>query len=289
MTQPIRIANDSFEVVFDPICARITRYGAINGVNMLWINEKARICATPFEGWLNWGGDKVWLWPEADWTVQNSAPKTPPGDPPREAYGVKVEGRRMRAESPVIGGYGVKIVREIELAERGSKVTLVNRVEQVLPGKGRPVGAWVVTQIPAPEVIYGKLVEGVKGKSVEGFAESPWQDVTVEGRQVTLRRPARPWMKVGLEADVLVAPIAGKMLVAKVVGCGAGEYEACRRAQVFSDPDDSPFRLPGIGAYIELEFTSPVKRLAVGEEVSVTLEWEVVEFGDVAAVFEGLQ
>jgi hypothetical protein len=272
-----RIANDRFELLADPATGRIFRYGSIGGPNVLWQNLRACECRSPFPGWLNWGGDKVWLWPENDWAA-GGGPKVPPGDPPAAPYEITVEGLRMRMVSPVIASHGVRIVRQITLKASGSNVTLENKIECIAPSGGtRPLAVWTVTQLPAPRQLFGRLLVDAPTPAFEGFRESPWRDAHADGNIVTMGRPASPWMKIGLEADLLAAPVGEQLLVARVTAHSPGTFEPHRRAQVFSDPDDSPFRLPGIPPYIELEFTSPLKVLAVGESVSLTLEWQLLD------------
>ena len=272
-----RLTNGDYEVVVAPATGRIVGYGPVGGPNLLWTNPRAPESGSPFKGWVNWGGDKVWIWPEGDWGKWTQA-GAPPGDPAGSAYEVRSRGRTLWMTSPVVPYYGVRIVRKITIDESGSGVTIVNRLEQVTPAlRELPVAPWTVTQVPAPAEIYGRLAEDAKPPGYADISPNIWPGMKVEGRNVTMPRPAKPWVKMGLDADMLAVP-EGDLLFSITVlkkGNDAGPYQAYRRAQVFSDPDDSPFRPAGVPKYIEMEFTGPLRMLAVGESMSLTLRWKV--------------
>lgn len=269
-----RLANNEYEVVVGPANGRIVRYGRIGGSNILWMNPKVRETETPFPGWKNWGGDKVWIWPEGDWQRWRGGPCAPPGDPMARSFEVKKEGRRLRMTSGVVPGYGVQIVREIMLAETGAQLTIVNQLKQVESAAMElPVAPWTVTQIPAPKEIYARLVNE-PGANAMAFPPNPWA-VTLEGKFVTMRRPENPWVKMGLDADKLGAIVDGMMFTVTTVSSPGETFEPCRRSQVFSDPDKSTFRPAGVGAYVELEFTGSPRRLKVGETATLTTIWNL--------------
>jgi len=96
-----------------------------------------------------------------------------------------------------------------------------------------------------------------------------------------MKRPAAPWVKMGLEADALAVPVGDRLFIVSAPGAEkeGGKYEAFKRAQVFSDPDASSFRPKGVGAYVEMEMTSPVKTLAIGESVTLRVNWELQALG----------
>ncbi len=271
-----RLSNDQFDLEIAPTLGRVMRYGPINGPSVLWGNPQAPTTPTVFEGWINWGGDKIWIWPEGDW--EKWGKKTPPGDPSPQPYETRIVKRTLTMTSPVIPNYGVRIVREITLADSGSQVTLVNRLEQVARGtQTLPVGVWMVTQIPVGSAVLARLVPDAKSPGYESFQEGNWRDVQVKGNIATLTRQNTPWAKVGLDADVLAVALGDYLLIAHTrnKANAPGPFEPFHRAQVFSDPDDSPFRPKDLPAYIEFEFTSPVKRLAIGESVALTVTWEL--------------
>jgi len=291
MTEPLSadyLCNADFELAVSSQTGRIVRYGRIGGPNVLWTNPRPQEAKTPFKGWLNWGGDKVWIWPEEDWKVWTGI-KQPPGDPATGPYTVEVHGRHMRMVSPVIAEYGVRIVREITLAPSGPRVTLENRIEKVAPCRfDLPVAPWMVTQLPAPRHIYARISSGATGTGYQNFPPNPWDGVQSIGRVRVMERPRSPWVKIGLDADILAVPVGQDLFISRVVVPASGVYEPHRRAQVFSDPDNSDFRPKGIGPYIEFEFTAPDTRLKPGETNSMTVIWDFVHPRDIPALLESL-
>ena len=62
-----RISNGTVQVTVDTAKSRISSYGYVGGRNVLWVNPdpgNEPINSTPGP---NWGGDKVWIWPQSDW------------------------------------------------------------------------------------------------------------------------------------------------------------------------------------------------------------------------------
>jgi len=276
------LSNGQFELAVSAATGRIVHYGAVRGANVLWENPHADSAPSPFVGWHNWGGDKVWIWPEDDWAKWQAGVVAPPGDPPSAPYQVEVDKLKIRMVSPVVSAYGVRIVREIVLDDKGSRVTLINRLEKVAGansgvGRSLPIGVWTVTQIPAARQILARLLPHVSPPRFEPFQKSPWKGVQVINDIALLTRPASPWVKIGLEADVLATPVHDWFFVIRTPAEKnvTDGHEPFRRAQVFSDPDESEFRPAKLPPYVEFEFTSPLKRLSIGESVSLTVTWEL--------------
>lgn len=273
----MNLRNGQFELCVSPATGRVMAYGPIGGPNVLWHNPRAPETPVVFPGWVNWGGDKVWIWPEDDWAKWNPESRHPPGDPSPVPHQVEGDGLRLRLISPVLANYGLRIVRDIALAPSGSRVTFSNRLEQAGPGRcAMPVAVWTVTQIPAAPHLFARLCPDAAPPGYESFPSTSWPKVERNGNIVTLHRPAAPWQKIGLDADLLAVPVAGHLFIAGTPVPPSAPPARFRRAQVFSDPDDSPFRLPGVPPYVELEFTSPLQPLAVGQSLSLTVTWELL-------------
>jgi hypothetical protein len=54
-----------------------------------------------------------------------------------------------------------------------------------------------------------------------------------------------------------------------------GDHEPGHRAQVYGSPDKTDAHPADVAPYVELEFTSPMKKLAKGESVALTLKWSL--------------
>jgi hypothetical protein len=278
-TDIYRLTNPTCGVAVSAATGRIIRYGPLHGPNVLWENPRARETSTPMRDWLNWGGDKVWIWPEEDWRKWRPGQEFPPGDPSPTPHAVHVHGRSLRMVSPIEPAYGIRVIREITLDETGAGVTLVNRLEKLQPGsQSLGVAPWTVTQIPAIPQILARLIPNPKPPGYAPFPPHPWNDVHTTNNIVILSRPGDPWVKMGLDADVLAAPIHGFLFIVRTLSHDPvpGVFAPWRRAQVFSDPDVSTLHPPGISPYVELEFTAPVRELPVGESASLTIRWDLI-------------
>lgn len=270
-----RVANGEFEILAAAGTGRIVRYGSIGGANVLWSNPRAPETPVVFSGWVNWGGDKVWLWPEDDWRQWSPATTHPPGDPASAPWDVVQLGLTLRMTSPVVADYGLRIIREISLSPDGSGVVISNHLAQIAGAAlALPVAIWTVTQLPAASRIAARLAPDAVAPGYAHFPGGEWQSIEPHGATIILHRPAAPWQKIGLDADQLSVHVGGYLFTIETPDAATG-HTRHRRAQVFSDPDDSAFRLPGTPPYIELEFTSPPKRLAPGETTSLTTHWSL--------------
>jgi hypothetical protein len=143
----VSISNGVVDLVINPKIGRVTRYGFVGCPNLLWTNTLADINSA---GWLNYGGEKLWIWPQDDWKQVTGKAWPPPMDvPPANVYDVEVRGRSIVMRSAVIEKYGVRIVREIHLADTGTDVEIRSRFEPVAGGPPRLIAAWSVAQVPA--------------------------------------------------------------------------------------------------------------------------------------------
>jgi len=270
-TELYRLDNGEFDLVVSTATGRIVRYGPTGGPNLLWENPGANGARSQFPGWKNYGGDKVWIWPEEHW-VDSGGP--PPGDP--ASFQVEKNGLHLKLISAVIPGFGVRIVRGITLESKGSHVTIESRFERISPPEHPgPLAVWVVTQTRAADRILARLTPDAAPPGHGRFRSNPWPDVTVSDGIVTLKRSTDRWAKIGLDADALAVPVGNFLFLSRIQDHTPGTYQPFHRAQVYSDSDDSEFRPDGVLPYLEVEFTSPVKMLAVGESVSLTLVWEI--------------
>src|SRR5687768_8676248 len=143
-----RMTNGTVDVVVVPAVARIMRYGFVGGPNLLWENEKALGKPAKPGDWPNFGGDKAWPWPQDDWPKRTGGSGWPP--PPatdQVAHIARLVGRdTVRLTSPVVAGYGIRIVRDITLNPTGTQVRIRTRFDKVRGSGGSsalPMGVWV--------------------------------------------------------------------------------------------------------------------------------------------------
>jgi hypothetical protein len=294
-------------LVITPSVGRIMRFGYPDEDNVLWTNPNHRPprlgedleskpdeSAPPIESadpikapppplkWKNYGGDKLWPWPQDQWPQYIGRAWPPPGEVDhlhQRAWFVHGAGpMAAEMESEPIAGYGVRARRLITLDPREPRVTLVSRFERA-SGELPPLelAAWQITQVPFGGTVYAKMALGGK---VTGLAPAPWDAHHEAGAGViVLELPKTAQSKTGLDADALAVASGEILFVARsqTATLESSKFRPGERAQVFvqSAPDakEPPKNTPT--RYIELEFTSPRKDLARDQIPELHVTWEL--------------
>lgn len=277
-----RLTNGTVDLVVVPAVARIMRYGYVGGPNVLWNNPvPAGMPARPGD-WPNFGGDKAWPWPQDEWPQYIGHDWPPPEAADQVPFDAEIVGQdTVRISSPLVIGFGLRIVRYITLAPAGTRVTIVTRLEKIRAGGNRPLGAWTITQVPAPETIYACLAPGASGTLPDHWkrlgGDAPPPSVTTEDGILRVRRDTAKSIKVGVDADTLAVAAAGTLFTVRAVVTDPSGYLPGERAQIYATADSSPQDAArGIGPYVELEMTSPKKPLPdPGDTVTLTTVWEL--------------
>lgn len=253
--EAIRLVSADAELAVDPGTARLIRFGPLGGRNLVWVHPSPTAGRPTKGGWINYGGDKLWIWPQERWAELAGKSWPPPMDVPAMPWSASVADGVVTATSPPLPGFGVRLVRTFALAAIGVGCTVTDRC-QVVSGATVPTGLgyWDVAQIPLPRDL---RVDGLGGEGVWVFSGEAWR-WRRDGTGYCLDRSASVRGKVGFDADALIAVDGEGVLTLRArpvagVACPPGE-----RAQVYSEPDASPDLPPGCPSYLELEFTAPL-------------------------------
>src|SRR5688500_13997123 len=233
-----RVTNGEVELVLVPSVGRIVRYAFVNGANALWENPNRKNAG----GYWHLGGDKVWPWPQDEWrdaAGRKAGWPPPPGVDPLKTE-ARVNGEVLVLTSGVIPGYGLRLVREIRLAETGSDVVITSRFEKVADGRDDPVAVWTVTQVPDPELVLARVSDGTtleKGYLPMGSAE--FKSIRREGNLLSIERSPTRSTKIGLDGDYLGAVRKRVLFMQRYLKdqTTAGEHRPGHRAQIYGNPD----------------------------------------------------
>src|SRR5262245_9268854 len=154
-------SNGAVEVVIVPAVGRVMQMrfaGEDDGP--FWENPslEGRQPNPSSTDWINFGGDKTWPAPQADW------PKvTPRAWPPPVAFDsmpvqAEIKNNTVELISPVDPHYGIRTRRLVRLDPRRPVMTITTTYEK-LEGEPRTVGVWIITQLKDPERVFIPLPE----------------------------------------------------------------------------------------------------------------------------------
>lgn len=269
--EPIRIANGTVELVIDPAKGRIMHYGFVGGPNMLWTSDKAVELAPKIGNWENWGGDKTWPWPMTwGWP------------PPLERAAwicVKNSGGSVQMTSPVLPGYGLRMARRVELASKGTAVTITSGFEGEEGLSGAPVAMWAITQVPATDLVLMRAAPAAGGLHFDKSSSN------AQGMQASQLTPRVAWLqrnpdrhgKLSADADAILCVYGDTAMLQRDLTepAAMGTYDVLARGQLYSQPDWTE-RPPGSKSYLEVEFISPTAPLSARNPVQLKIRWSLL-------------
>lgn len=282
-SESLRVSNGEVDLVVVPAVGRIMLYGWVDGENLLWQHpHRAGHTGLTREGtWANVGGDKIWPWPDTSWPAASGVTLRDV-DPPTEwehaPHAAEITGPfSVRMTSSVWPARGLRVLRDITLAERGTRVTLTTRFERVASPAVEPAVAtvpWSVTQLPPPSAI---LVDYVPGSPRPyGLLLGASWDSAFDIDRHTLWLPSPGGAsKIGATGRKLGWWLGGVLLVQRLVSDAPDSgWEPYEQAQIFWSES------PGEGAspYTELEFTAPRRPGAAPDPAlggALTVTWEL--------------
>lgn len=266
----VELRSSSARVVVVPSIGRIMHFGRIDGPNLLWVSRQfAGKDPAEVGYWQNFGGDKVWPWPQAKWGAVFGRGWPPPRgfDPVPHRVERLADGRlRMTSEPDPTTGY--RVVREIELAPDRPCLRVATRMERVFRPGDEPavMGAWVVSQIMTPDDLFVPVLASATRPWVSMSEEPDPQFVSPApgGFRIHPRPQAQ---KAGFDSDRLVAVFGKDRLVHRLLRVSEGDYlDPTDRGQVYAHKHDEQ----GRAEYVELEFTAPP-----GEVSELVVEWSI--------------
>ncbi len=249
----LRLADGRSQAVIVPAFARLASFSRPGGPNLLFENLLAERCLA---SWYNPGGDRAWPWPQSSWrTVAGRGWPPPLGcDGPLSAETTSAGVVVLRG---LIPAYGLRLTREFSLVDGALHVT--SRLER-LPGGNDPgaVAVWQITQVPFADVV----AETDEAAAAASRAKA-WRTARAEGQRLDLAADPEKGADLVFAASALAwrgADGAG-LAIRRIGPGGPAKVWAGRAARLGSTLED---------ASVELEFTSPERRLEVGESVELT-------------------
>ena len=261
----LAIRNSRAELVVVPEIGRVMRFGLLGSDNVLWNDPSlyGKPVNPDAPDWINFGGDKSWPAPEADWGLYTGRRDWhPPPAFDAAPNDARIDGHDVVLLSPVDPFYGIQVRRRLHLDDREPKLTIATSYERV-SGTPSKIGVWVITQFNHPQlVVIPKPEKSIFPEGFVSFSEGPWTNVVASHRFIQITRDiARPH-KLGCDADELLW--VGERTMCLVSSPRVhGEYpDRGASAEVYTNPDPKE--------YVELEMLGPLSRMKPGDSIGRT-------------------
>jgi hypothetical protein len=277
----IEISNGEVKLVVVPAIGRIMHYGFVDGDNIIWSDPQFHGQTLPGEPnkddegayiWTNFGGDKVWSNEQREFERINGHAWPPDHWFDGGKHAVEMLADGVVISSSVSDYNGARSVREIRLAEQGTRVSIEQKIEKVKEASVEPLRytIWNVTQIQPPEQTFYPLNPHShfdQRYHPFGFAESAAVgNFTIKGDIGIFVPDPVEAQKTGTDSDRWLAGIVGQTVMA----------EFFRRDGTQRYPDEGlSAEVYTCADYTELELLSPWVYLAVGEVLAHPIAWEL--------------
>lgn len=265
-TGALRLQNATAEVIAVPSIGRVMSFRFRDGANVLWEDESLRGKRGAEDGstWVNFGGDKTWPAPEAEWKNYTGYRQWMP---PPAFDGLPVEARSdsgaIVLTSPVDRFYGIRTTRRITLRANEPVLSIETTYERV-SGSASKVSIWVITQFRDPIAVY--LPIPADSQFPDGhfrFRDGPWPQVTRADRMLKVTRDPSASRKLGSDADRMLWVGADAMCLVATPRTAGVEYpDRGASAEVYTNQNPK--------SYVELETLGPLVTLRPGERITQT-------------------
>jgi hypothetical protein len=264
------IANGSVETVIVPAIGRVMQLrltGEADGT--FWENRAldGQLHDAASNDWINFGGDKCWPAPQALWIEHQGRSWPPPA-----AFGARhvtalASARGVVVKSPVDPGFGIQVVRQIELDAVQPILRIATEYHKLTGGAVR-VGIWTITQMKEPERVCVLLPAA--SKFAAGFVRlmsAEPANLKIDGHLLSLRRHQRQHVKIGTDGSSLAW--LGRDCVVRIdADIRPGDYpDGGCVTEVYTCPD--PLQ------YVELETLGPLTTMNTGDRIEQTTVYTV--------------
>jgi hypothetical protein len=265
-TNSILVSNGKAEVIIVPSIGRVMQLRFAGETDGPFWENPALFGKAPdpkAAEWGNFGGDKAWPSPQADWERT-----TPRKWPPPEAFDAmpveaELDGRVVTLVSAVDPHYGIRTRRRIELDIDRPVMTITTTFEK-MSGQPKEVGVWVITQLKHPVGAYAIVPDFTRYR--DGYnrqSEELPANLQVGNGLLSLTRDPKAPHKIGTDSSTLVWVGANEVVRIDSARQFASRYpDQESSAEIYTNPDPLP--------YVELEMLGPLHRMIVGDKISRT-------------------
>jgi len=262
-TNALRLFNPQAQVIVVPEIGRVMSFRLTSGENIFWEDRSLDGKGGDQTGkeWINFGGDKTWPAPEADWGKHTGRKEwMPPAAFDSMPVKASIEGNEVVLTSPVDPDYGIRTIRRVRLF--GDSLHIETSYERV-SGEPSKVGVWVITQFKEPVAIcVAARTNSVFAGGYYIFGNEPWPQLERKARHIVMTRDPKSPHKMGTDTRQLLW--IGERETCFITSWSQGnEYpDRGASAEVYTNPDPKK--------YVELETLGPLSWMKPGDRVKET-------------------
>jgi hypothetical protein len=260
------LTNGTAEVIVVPEVGRVMQFHFVDEDPVFWENP-ALHGKTPdpnSKEWQNFGGDKSWPAPQAEWPKLIGREWPPPSAFDSRPVKASTHDGVIELINPIEPAYGIRVRRTISLDARTPVMTIRTAYEK-LDGVPIKVGIGVITQFREPERAF--MVLPRKPHFPGGYVQLNWTapaDLKVSDGLLSLKSGIQS--QIGSDAGTLLW-----MNDKYVVRIDSPRIEGAEYAD--EGANAIIYTSAKADAYIELEPFGPLKTMRVGDRIEHTVKY----------------
>ena len=206
------MSNGKVAAVIVPAIGRVLQFGFVGEEGVFWENRAldgrvadGHLMVWAAKDWENFGGDKTWPSPEADWNVFTSRKgwRPPPAFDGWSAD-VHISGGTLTLVTQIDPFYGTIAERRIQLHSSKPEMTITTTYTRK-NGEPALIGIWVITQLQEPVGLFAPVPK--KSIFPEGFTllgQTPPPSLRITNGLIALARNPTVAHKIGLDAGSML-------------------------------------------------------------------------------------
>jgi hypothetical protein len=267
-----RLTNEQVEVIVVPQIGRVMSFKFKDGENVLWSDRTLDGKQGDATGaaWVNFGGDKTWPAPEAEWGQYTKRSRWMP-PPAFDALPVtaRLDGTHVILTSPIDPFYGVRTIRRVAL-QPGAAVMEIETTYERVSGEPSRIAIWVITQFNEPLAVYVPIPRASQFENGHFvFGEKPWPQLTIVDQMLRIPRDPATAHKLGSDADRMLWVDGTTMCLVSAPRVPGADYpDRGASVEVYTNPDPK--------TYVELETLGPLVRMSPGDRIQHTTTYTLL-------------
>lgn len=278
----VLLDNGYVQCRISPAIGRVVWFGLPGETNMIWINphwqDQNHATMKDGQSYVNYGGDKVWVYPQELWEDATGHKLWPPdGTIDGKPWSiVKQDKTALVMQSQHSDVFGINVQRTFTLTPDRPEMIIDNviRRDQSNP---LPVMIWSVTQIVTPKAVLLDL-DAKRTRQMADFRimdESSYVDVKSLIQRLGGENGCVKLNLDQTEFSKLKIGTFGSWIAAIYDDCIFVELTKLQTDAAYPKVSNMQFYQHSQGEYAELETLSPMNMLSVGGELQCQVIWQI--------------